>query len=38
MADPSDAEQQLWIIGNKTIGDRKVPRKDDDRYYTCSSR
>ena len=26
-SDPSDADQQLWIIGNKTIGDRKVPRK-----------
>lgn len=26
-SDSSDAEQQLWIIGNKTIGDRKVPRK-----------
>ena len=27
LADPSDVDQQLWIIGNKTIGDRKVPRK-----------
>ena len=26
-ADPSDAEQDLWIIGNKTIGDRTIPRK-----------
>ncbi len=25
--DPTDAEQDLWIIGNKTIGDRTIPRK-----------
>jgi cell division protein FtsA len=26
-ADSTDAEQDLWIIGNKTIGDRTIPRK-----------
>ena len=25
--DPSDAEEDVWIIGNKTIGDRSIPRK-----------
>lgn len=26
-ADSSDSDQDLWIIGNKTIGDRTIPRK-----------
>ena len=26
-SDPSDSEQDLWIIGNKTIGDRTISRK-----------
>ena len=26
-SDAADAEQDLWIIGNKTIGDRTIPRK-----------
>ncbi len=25
--DPSDADEDVWIIGNKTIGDRSIPRK-----------
>jgi len=25
--DSSDSDHELWIIGNKTIGDRKIPRK-----------
>ena len=25
--DPSDANEDVWIIGNKTIGDRSIPRK-----------
>ncbi len=26
-AEPTDSDQDLWIIGNKTIGDRTIPRK-----------